>query len=127
MTLTIELTAEQEARLADAARKERLEPTVLASKWIEEHLPPVQAQVTPDSENQAVIDLLRSWREEDATDDEEELERRDIENEALMSNLQANRLTLRVPQVNGRPAEREASGREEAASGEYRGHGAGAG
>ena len=99
MTLTIELTSEQEARLADAARKERLEPTALASMWIEEHLPPVQAQVTPDARNQALIALLQSWREEDATDDEEELARRDIENEELMRNLQANRLSLRIPEV----------------------------
>ena len=96
MTLTIELTPEQEARLADAARKERLDPTILASKWIEEHLPPVQAQVTPDAENQAVIDLLRSWREEDATDDEEELERRDKETQIFLHNLQTNRLNLRT-------------------------------
>lgn len=99
MTLTIELTPEQEARLADAAQKEGAEPSVLVSKWISEHLPPAKAQAAPDAENQAVIDLLRSWREEDATDDDQELERRDIENEALMKNLQANRLTLRVPEV----------------------------
>ena len=48
-----------------------------------------------DEENQALIDLLHSWREEDATNDPQELERRDVETNALMTNLQANRLSLR--------------------------------
>ena len=52
-----------------------------------------------DQENQALIDLLRSWREEDATDDSQELERRDAETNALMTNLQASRLSLREPET----------------------------
>ena len=35
-----------------------------------------------DQENQALINLLHSWREEDATDDVQELERRDAETNA---------------------------------------------
>ncbi len=52
-----------------------------------------------DEENQALINLLHSWREEDATDDPQELERRDTEANALMSNLQASRLALREPEA----------------------------
>jgi hypothetical protein len=52
-----------------------------------------------DAENQALIDLLRSWDEEDANDDPAELERRDAENAELMANLHANRLSLREPEV----------------------------
>ncbi len=52
-----------------------------------------------DEENQALINLLRSWREEDATGDLEEMERRDAETTTLMSNLQANRLSLREPEA----------------------------
>ncbi len=48
-----------------------------------------------DTENQVLINLLRSWREEDATDDTQELERRDGDTSDLMTNLQANRLSLR--------------------------------
>jgi len=52
-----------------------------------------------DQENQALINLLHSWRQEDATDDPQELERRDAETDALMSNLQASRLSLRGPEA----------------------------
>ena len=52
-----------------------------------------------DQENQALINLLHSWREEDATDDVQELERRDAETNALMTNLQASRLSLREPEA----------------------------
>lgn len=48
-----------------------------------------------DAENQALINLLRSWREEDTTSDLQDMERRDAETTALMSNLQASRLSLR--------------------------------
>ena len=52
-----------------------------------------------DEENQALINLLRSWREEDATDDPQELERRDADTNALMSSLQSSRLSLREPEA----------------------------
>lgn len=52
-----------------------------------------------DQENQALINLLHSWREEDATNDPQELERRDAETDALMSNLQASRLSLHGPEA----------------------------
>lgn len=52
-----------------------------------------------DQENQALIALLRSWREEDATDDVQELERRDVETNHILTNLQADRLALREPEV----------------------------
>lgn len=90
MTLIIELTPEQEARLAEAARKEGAEPTVLVSQWISEHLPPTKIHAAPDAENQAVIDLLRSWQEENATEDKEELERRDKGTQQLLHNLDAS-------------------------------------
>ena len=52
-----------------------------------------------DQENQAIINLLRSWREEDATDDPQELESRDVETDELMANLKANRLSLRETEL----------------------------
>ena len=96
MPLTIELTQEQEARLAEAARKEGAEPTTLVSQWISEHLPPAKTPAAPDAENQAVIDLLCSWQAEDATEDEEELTRRDNETKELLHNLETNRMALRT-------------------------------
>ena len=50
-----------------------------------------KAPPTVDAENQALIHLLDSWREEDATDDPAELERRDAENSELLRNLHASR------------------------------------
>ena len=47
-----------------------------------------------DPKNQALVNLLQSWREEDATDDPQEVERWDIETGTIMSSLQANRLYL---------------------------------
>lgn len=41
----------------------------------------------PDEENAAAITLLRSWMEEDLTEDEGELHRRDVENDGLMQRL----------------------------------------
>jgi hypothetical protein len=49
-----------------------------------------EAAPKADQENQALIDLLRSWREEDATADLQELERRDEETKALLTSLQAS-------------------------------------
>ncbi len=48
-----------------------------------------------DNENQALISLLQSWREEDTTQDAQQLERWKAETEELMENLQASRLALR--------------------------------
>jgi hypothetical protein len=96
MTLTIELTPEQETQLAEAARKAGAEPTVLVANWIAEHLPLADEHSAPDAENQAAIDLLRSWQEEDATDDAEELARRDRETQTFLRNLASNRLALRT-------------------------------
>ena len=53
--------------------------------------PPTQI----DGENQALINLLQAWRQEDATQDTQQLERWEAETESLMENLQANRLSLR--------------------------------
>ena len=41
MTLTIELTPEQESRLAALARQEGIEPAEVVQKLVEEHLPPL--------------------------------------------------------------------------------------
>ncbi len=53
-----------------------------------------------DQENQELISLLQSWREEDATDAPQEMQQRDVETQELLSNLQASRLAL--PDSEGR-------------------------
>lgn len=52
-----------------------------------------------DAENQALIDLLRSWRKEDDTDDQQELVRRDAETRDLMTRLEIDRIALRDVEV----------------------------
>ncbi len=47
-----------------------------------------------DQENQELIRLLQSWREEDASDDPQELEQRDAETRELMENLAASRMAV---------------------------------
>jgi hypothetical protein len=72
MTLTIELTPEEEARLQAAARKAGMEVAECARRVLTEHLP----AAVP---GQATRDLLRAWWEEDATDDPEELRKAEEE------------------------------------------------
>ena len=55
--------------------------------------PEASSQV--DNENQALISLLQSWREEDTTQDTQQRELWKAETEELMENLQASRLALR--------------------------------
>jgi DNA mismatch repair ATPase MutL len=88
MDITIHLTPEEEARLKSQARQRGLELTQYARQQLGLNEPDT---FTPDAENQTLINLLRSWREEDATDDEEELERRDVELQAFKANINATR------------------------------------
>jgi hypothetical protein len=65
VTIQIELTPEEEARLRAAAARTGVEPAECARQLLREHLP----LLSPGA--QATRDLLRAWREEDATSDPE--------------------------------------------------------
>ncbi len=98
--ITLDLTPTEEARISTVARQIGLAPAEYVKKLVTEHLPPSEPTVpTVDEENQALIALLQSWREEDATDDPQELQRRDDETNTLLSNLQSTRLSLREPEA----------------------------
>ena len=97
MILTIELSSQEEGRLISAARLKGLDPAEFARKLVTEHLPLVTS-TAPDEENQALIDLLRSWSDEDATEDPQELRRRNIETEQFLSHIESNRLTIGSPE-----------------------------
>ena len=107
MTLTIDFTPQEEVWLNAQAAQQGLPPAEIVRRLVGERLPapngtptaPENVYPVIDAENQALIDLLRSWREEDATDDPHELERRDAETQELLSSVEANRLTLRIPEV----------------------------
>jgi len=73
MTLQIELTPEEEARLQAAARRNGVEPEECARRLLAEHLP----VLSPGA--QATLELLRAWREEDETTDPEALREAEAE------------------------------------------------
>ncbi|HLK58777.1 MAG TPA: hypothetical protein VKU00_19550 [Chthonomonadaceae bacterium] len=92
MTLTFEVTPEL-ARRVEEARQHGIDVDALVERSLA-NLPELATSTkppAPDAENQALIDLLRAWREEDATDDPNELERRDAELAEFKANLNANR------------------------------------
>ena len=85
MTLTINLTREEEERLHAAARKEGIDPAELVRKLVTAHLPPAY------DENAASIALLQSWLAEDTTDDPEEMRKAQEELETFKQALNAER------------------------------------
>lgn len=94
MTLTIDLTPTEARRVQGAWQKGINVAAIM--KGVIAGLPEMpEAEASEDR----TLALLAQWREEDDTDDLEELERRDADPEVLMTNLQANRLTLPVPEV----------------------------
>jgi hypothetical protein len=91
MTLRIELTSEEDARLRAAASEQGIEPEVCAHRLLTEHLPPLTADRSSEAEKDPTIALFEQWEAEDATDDPEEIARRIQEWEELKAGLNANR------------------------------------
>ena len=60
MTVTLELTPTEEARLAEAVRQTGLSPNEAAHSVLAEHLPSV------DTENDPTLALFAQWNAEDA-------------------------------------------------------------
>ena len=99
MHLSIDITPETQARIAAAAQRSGEDISAVIEKLAKE-LPPVSPENAPiDEKNAAAIALLRSWREDDATDDDAELDRRDIDTEQLLNNLQSDRTEFRLPEL----------------------------
>ena len=93
MTLKIELTPEDEAKLCSAARVRGLDPSELARKLDFENLPPVPetgAFEPPDKD--ATIALIQQWIDEDATDDPEEIAAAERELEEFKAAMNAERV-----------------------------------
>ena len=93
MTLTINLTREEEERLHAVARKEGIDPAELGRKLVTEHLPPVH------DENAASIALLQAWLAEDATADPEEIRKAQEEVETFKQALNAERERARARRI----------------------------
>jgi hypothetical protein len=84
MTVTIELTPEEEARLRAAARDAGIDTAEWARRTLTERLP-----LLPPG--QATRELLRAWREEDATEDLDEIRRAEEELTAFKQAMNAAR------------------------------------
>jgi hypothetical protein len=86
MTLTIDVTPESLTRLEAQAQEE--------GKPLEEFLRSELERLaapTLTAKQKAAIALLDAWRAEDATEDPDELARRDAELEEFKANINANR------------------------------------
>ena len=115
MTITLELRPETETRLIETAARVGVSLEQYLADWIEQ-APEVKhparpaeapevfqdadlAKLIAETRGTAVVipptrdlgELLSQWRAEDATDDREELARRDAEWKKLKANLNANR------------------------------------
>lgn len=95
VSLTIELSPAALGWLNETARRQGKPPQELAASLVESQ---AQAELRAHSrpepltpENDDLLALLQQWREEDATDDPEELAARDRDLEDLKRNLNANR------------------------------------
>jgi len=93
MTLTIDLTPAEEARLTAAARRAGEAPADVMRKLVTEHLPPIEDERTREeiARNAPSIALLRSWLAEEATDDPDEIRRAEEELAEFKRNMNANR------------------------------------
>jgi hypothetical protein len=83
MSLTIELSPDEHARLDAAAKQEGMAPEDLARKVLTDHLPPL---VPPPQSEDPTLALFRQWEQEGTARTPEEAAR---ENE-LWAQFQAN-------------------------------------
>jgi hypothetical protein len=87
MELTIDLSPDEEVRLRVAAEKEGLEPEECARRLLTSQLPSLKP-------GEATRALFAAWAAEDATDDPEEIARRNQEWEELKAQMNATRAEL---------------------------------
>ena len=92
--LTLEFSPTEEARIVALARQTGLAPAEYAKKLVQENLPPTQAETEAGAQERraAAIAQLQAWREEDFTDDPEELRQADADLKELLYNLNQNRI-----------------------------------
>jgi hypothetical protein len=84
MSITIELTPEEEARLRAAAASNGVSATECARQVLVTHLPPGELK-------DRTLELFAQWEAEDATEDPEEIARRNREWEEFKANMNATR------------------------------------
>ena len=95
MSITIELKPEIQDRLCRESQQRGVDPAEIVQQLIESAFP---AELTDEERRQAQIaknqkanELLRRWREEDATDEPEEIARAEAQREEFKRNMNLNR------------------------------------
>lgn len=94
MTLTLELTPEQEARLQANASKAGQAPADYVRGWLE-RLP-----ATTNSDADALLDMFRQWEKDTARLSADQLAAEDEGWDEITSNLRTNRVSLPVPDIS---------------------------
>ncbi|MBI2298453.1 MAG: hypothetical protein HYU66_05790 [Armatimonadetes bacterium] len=89
MSIHVELTPQEEARLRAAAERQGIAAEECARRLITEHL---SGELTEEA--RLTRELFARWEAEDATDDPEELAARERELAEFMANMNANRLAV---------------------------------
>jgi plasmid stability protein len=84
MTLMIELSDDEQARLQAAAARDGVSAEECAREILVAHLP-------PERPGDRTLELFAQWEAEDATDDPEEIARRNGEWEEFKANINATR------------------------------------
>jgi hypothetical protein len=95
MSLTIELTPQEEARLAAAAQRDGLAPGEVVRNLLTEHLPPAE----PDTERDPMRALLSRWKLEDAAMTPDEVAEENRLWEEFKTNINAERDRARARRV----------------------------
>ena len=95
MSMTIELSPEQEARVQEAAAREGLPPIEWAARKLLSGLPEASSE-RPANEDPTLA-LFARWAAEDATDDPDEIRRRNEQWELFKRNMNETRA------LSGRP------------------------
>lgn len=91
MSLMIELSHDEQARLAAVTKQEGLAPEELARKVLTDHLPPLAAERQPEDPTLA---LFRQWAEEDAKRTPEEAAQENELWEQFRQNVNETRAAL---------------------------------
>lgn len=93
MTLIIDLTPAEEARLAAAARRAGADPADVMRKLVTDHLPPIEREGEPQSTapQSTAANLLRGWLRDEATDDPTQIQKAQEELDEFKRNINANR------------------------------------
>lgn len=93
--MTIALDPEIETRLKGEAARRGIDAAEYAQQLLAANLPARPA--TPPARDQATLDILDAWERETATDDAEELARRQAEFEEFKLGMNRNRLEMEGP------------------------------